>query len=190
MKNKLNKYKICAITFLLLMIFVSSASALSCSYTYSVKGSMLTITPSISADANYYRYSIGNGTNIVSQTQWIPSEDLTPQKFGFEFASLYTVTLIVKNHATQNTNFYAESINIHKSSPLETVTVEDDDEKTVEEKFNNVFKDIGPAFMKWWNERTNNELFLLMIFFIGSVFIINKKIPRKKYYYEAKKVKS
>jgi len=85
-----------ASVFLFSALPVSAAPV--CSFTYSIKGCSIYLTPSL-AGVSYYRWSIapGDGTTALGVTDWIPASSLFTQMFSLDHEGVYRVSLQAKN---------------------------------------------------------------------------------------------
>ena len=153
---------------------------LSCSFTYTVTGGLMTLTPTIEG-ATHYQWTFVDENGVEGQTAWAPIEDLNNYIQGYVYPTDVRATLSAKNINFNQYVNYSDLIRIYKSSY-------DKSEPEIEEpepEPTNVFKEIADAVGKWFGERNGGEiLFMIVMAIIFSLFVIRKKYPPKKIIYQ------
>ena len=158
---------------------------ISCSFTYTVSGGLMTLTPTIEG-ATHYQWTFINETGVEGITPWIPIEDIGNHIQGYVYPTTIRAFLSAKNINFNQYANYSDIIKIYKSSydKPEPVVEEPEPEPT------NVFKEIADAVGKWFGERNIGEiLFMVVISIIISLFVIRQKYPQKKIIYPILKKK-
>jgi hypothetical protein len=171
MTRLLLKSLTCAVTFAaLLTLTINSASALSCSYTYTVNGGDMRLMPSLSADTVYFRWIIDkvDNTETRGQTAWIDKNYIFTQIFALDYASEYHIFLQVKD-ASGNIVEDAKFIYTTQSSlsVQEKLTVTED-AKTMGRE--NIFDSISSFFNSF---SLMGKAFLFIISIIIFIFLID-----------------
>jgi len=158
---------------------------LSCSFTYTVRGGLMTLTPTITG-ATHYQWTFINETGVTGQTSWIPIGDIGSYIQGYVYPTTIIAYLSAKNiNFNQYANF-SDVIKIYKSSFDKTKPAEEEPEPEP----SNVFKDIADTVGKWMSERNSGELlFMAVMSVIAALFVIRKKYPSKKFIYPILKKK-
>jgi len=153
---------------------------LSCSFTYTVSGGLMTLTPTISG-ATHYQWTFVDENGVEGQTAWAPIEDLNNYIQGYVYPTDVRATLSAKNINFNQYANYSDLIRIYKSSY-------DKSEPEIEEpepEPTNVFKETADAVGKWFSQRNAGELlFMVVISIIISLFIIRWKYPQKRIIYQ------
>jgi len=158
---------------------------LSCSFTYTVNGGLMTLTPTITG-ATHYQWTFVNETGVKGQTLWIPIEDIGSYIQGYVYPTTIRVYLSAKNINFNQFANYSDVVRIYKSSFEKPEPIIE--EPTPEPS--NVFKETADAVGKWFGERNTGEiLFMIVMAIIISLFVIKKKYPPKKIIYQILKKK-
>ena len=161
-------------------------SLLSGSFTYTVTGSTITTTPTITG-ATHYQWIIENETGTVGETGWIPIADIGDYIYGLPLGGKYRITLFMKSDVwNEYINFSRLIDNVHKSDvgpePVEIVEEEE------VPKYRNLYTDTG--IQDWVEDRNLGELALIGIMALIIFLVIYKKRPKKLVIYPIKKKKN
>jgi len=161
------------VVFISFLVLLGSlpVSALSCSFSYSSKGNCVYLTPSLSSDAVYYRWSIErvNDTKNAGGTSWIPRNESFIQVFALDYASEYYIVLEVKDSGNNIVSF---SRFVHTSTSSLSVQdgliiTERQEEQTGRINFVN-------AFMDYFNDLpVIAKMFFVIFFLIIALFVIS-----------------
>jgi len=157
-------------------ITLSDTSILSCSFTYTVNGGIVTLTPIVSEEATQYRWTFMDETGVKGQTSWIDIEDIGNYIQGYSYPTSVRVAI-----SARNTGYYLYA----NYSYLITITKTSITEPTIPEEIptpepTNIFKDIR----NWVEGRNSGELlFMVVISILIFLGVMKKKYPQKKIIY-------
>ena len=175
--NKLYLSKVKAFTaiivvgFIIINLNINTASALSGSYTYSVKGSNIYLTPAISADTEYYRWIIEgmNGTVTNGATDWIFHNYTFVQQFTLDYAGEYLITLEVRNLAGTIQKYSRFITTARSSLSVQDQRTDQTDTSTDLGRINLV-----DAFVSFFNTFSSvGKLFFIAICLIVGIFLFD-----------------
>jgi len=161
------RYKSIAVLFLFFMsgsvLFTSCEAAPVCSFSYSVKGCSIYLTPLLS-DVAYYQWSIApsDGTTILGCTGWIPNATKFTQMFSMDHEGEYRVMLQARS-TTGATSEYSSLIHVIGSaqSTVNTIQVQP---TLVNETF-------ADRFNSWFSSfpLLAQLVFIIIVVFLGAV---------------------
>jgi len=138
----------------------------------------LQLTPTISNDVDYYKFTFTNHDGIVETTQWIPRAERHVLRRAMDGGS-YQIKLIARNSTSGQTTTAAKHVSMGQYPIPDEITTEVSDEKEEPTIFQNFF---NPIF-DWLGQRDSGQiLFILLI----AIIILWHSLFRGK---EKKKVK-
>ncbi|GAH60764.1 unnamed protein product, partial [marine sediment metagenome] len=149
---------------------------LSCSFTYTVRGGLMTLTPTI-IGATHYQWTFINETGVKGITPWIPIGDIGSYIQGYVFPTIIRAYLTAKNININASVSFSDEIRIYKSSFEKPEVIEEipPPEPT------NIFKETYDTIKIWFGERNAGELlFMVVMSIILAVAILMKKYPPKR----------
>ena len=160
-----------------------------CSFSYSVTGCNIYLSPTLSTDVVSYQWIIepSNSTTILGRTGWIPSSSIFSQMFSLDYSAEYRITLLVKN-STGVTNSISKFIYTPRSSesvrPAPVIVPSSSVNETFTDRFVSWFNSFPPLVRIG---------FVLIVVFLGAVCIDVvfhlSKGWRKKIVYKVKEKK-
>ena len=155
---------------------------LSCSFTYTVNGGLMTLTPTITG-ATHYQWTFINETGVKGITPWIPIGDIGSYIQGYVYPTIIRVLLSAKNINFNQYANYSDRVKINKSSfekPEPTEIIEEEPDL----KLKNIY-DTGIS--DWMEERKPGEFLVIgSLILFGLVFLFKKR-PKKTVIYTIKK---
>jgi hypothetical protein len=158
-------------------VYSFEITGLSCSFTYVVKGSVVTVTPTI-VSSTYYKWTVEHS----SETEWIPIADIGDHKFVFPYGGKHRIILIAKNETASVD--YSRLITA-KASFVEPEPDEEIPEKEEKPKLRNVYTDTGIS--DWVEDRNIGEFILIGVIVLFALLAIFKRRPKKLVIYPIKK---
>ena len=155
---------------------------LSCSFTYTVNGGLMTLTPTITG-ATHYQWTLTNETGSEGQTPWIPIGDINKYMQGYIYPTTIRVLLSAKNINFNQYANYSDNVKITKSSfekPEPTEIIEEEPDL----KLKNIY-DTGIS--DWLEDRKPGEFLVIGSLILLVAIILFKKRPKKIVIYTIKK---
>jgi len=151
-----------------------------CSFSHSVKGCSIYLTPVFNVDVAYYQWSIapGDGTTALGVTDWIPASSLFTQMFSLDHEGVYRVSLQAKNGSL--TSEYSKLISTTGS--MQSVAAIQTQPSPANETF-------VSRFQSWFNSfpLLVQAAFILIVVFLSiisfdAVFHVSRGWKKKVFY--------
>jgi len=170
----------------MLLVYTPASAAPVCSFSYSVKGCSIYLTPSLT-DVAYYQWIIapGDGTTVIGNTGWIPNSPGFTQMFTVDHEGEYRVTLQAKNSAGLTSEYSRLVRTTGSASTASTIQVQP---SQVNETFTS-------RFHSWFNSFPvlGQAALVIIVLFLGAVsfdavFHVSRGW-RKKIFYKTEEMK-
>lgn len=167
---------------IIFIVLAGSVSALSVSYSYTVKGNTIKLTPSVS-EATHYKWIIKNG--YQGESGWIPVSDVCNYILCVN-PGTYSITIMGLNGSS--TSKFTSQIKVQNNSRTYQVTESDEEIAETTEEIN-FLDNVPEPFQSWLKDRAEWELAVIIL--AGAIivlFLLRKK--GVKVIYPVKEVKN
>lgn len=148
---------------IIVILLAGCASALSTSYTYTVRGNTIRLVPSVS-QATHYKWIITNG--YQGESGWIPISDISNYILCVE-PGTYSITIMGLNGSS--TTKFTDSIKVQNNSDTFQIT-ESGEETTEETETINFLDNMPEPLQSWLKDRSEWELALMV--FVGAFIVL------------------
>lgn len=158
-----------------------NVAAIGSSFTHTLRGQILELTPSLGSSVLYYKWIITDNSSVVSETSWMPESESCSTKYQLNDGAKYHVTMGYKN----NTESEETSVSIHvPKTETEDIPITEEVDEEEESPYNKLFEDQSAEINQWLADRNPGEWFIFCIVGLIVVFMLysRKKSKKKKYF--------